>query len=89
MNSRNIAGPEGDVYQQEGGGWKEKIKGEWIRSKYFMPMYEYRTTKPVEIVFRTGDGWWGEIEGHEFDLDILYVWVEVSQWNSFVQLIYT
>jgi hypothetical protein len=89
MNVRNIAGTDRGVYQLEGGGWKEKIKREWIRSKYFIPMYEYRTMKPVEIVLRTEKGWWREIEGHEFDLDILYVWVEVSQWNPFVQLVYT
>jgi hypothetical protein len=67
-----------------GGGWKEKAKGQWIWSKFFIPMSKHRTTKPVEIVLRRGEE---EEWIWSFDQDIACV--EISQWNHFVQLIYT
>jgi hypothetical protein len=59
-------------YQQEGAG---------IWSKYFIPMDENRTMKLVETVSRRGrrEERWGSGRGSEFDRDILYGCVGVSQ----------
>jgi hypothetical protein len=54
--------------------------------KYFISMYENRIIKPVKIIFKRG-----KIKSNrvgKINQSTLYVHIEISQSNPFVQLIY-
>jgi hypothetical protein len=53
---------------------------------YFTHMYESRTMKPIEIIFRRHEEGWAK--GVKVNQSTLYKYMEKSQWNPFVQLIY-
>jgi hypothetical protein len=68
--------------------WKERVNGGWIWWKYFICTYENRTVKPIKIVFKRGRVRKSNRQG-EFHQSTLYACMEISEWNTFVQLIYS
>jgi hypothetical protein len=68
---------------------KGEIEGDWIWSKYCTCIYKNRILKLVKIVFKGVVGTRKSNRGAEFDQSTLYECMKISQWNAFVQLIYT
>jgi hypothetical protein len=60
----------------------EESKEGWIWLTYFLHMYEYGTSEPVQVILRRGRGKREKNGGNEPLLDIIYVYVEMSQRNS-------